>query len=82
LDYNQLKLIILQTIAKAPMDSNTLVAKLGPGKFDLHALRMALMRYYRLGLLKREKSGGAYVYTLSERGLQRLRWLQEQHTED
>jgi DNA-binding transcriptional regulator PaaX len=45
---------------------------------DIHALRMALMRYYKQGLLKRERAGGMFTYTLTERGIQRLRWLEEQ----
>jgi DNA-binding transcriptional regulator PaaX len=42
---------------------------------------MALMRYYKQGLLKRERQGGVFTYALSERGAQRLRWLEQQaHT--
>jgi DNA-binding transcriptional regulator PaaX len=45
---------------------------------DIHALRMALMRYYKQGLLKRERAGGMFTYALTERGIQRLRWLEQQ----
>ncbi len=63
------------------MDSGVLNNKLVESKgitLDIHALRMALMRYYKQGLLKRERSGGTFTYTISERGVQRLRWLEEQ----
>jgi DNA-binding transcriptional regulator PaaX len=58
-----------------------LIKKLAESKeitLDIHALRMALMRYYKQGLLKRERSGGTFTYTISERGIQRLRWLEGQ----
>jgi DNA-binding transcriptional regulator PaaX len=63
------------------MNSGTLSKRLAESKaitLDIHALRMALMRYYKQGLLKRERSGGTFTYTISERGIQRLRWLEEQ----
>jgi len=58
-----------------------LIKKLAESKeitLDIHALRMALMRYYKQGLLNRERSGGTFTYTISERGIQRLRWLEGQ----
>jgi DNA-binding transcriptional regulator PaaX len=82
LDYNELKAPVLELLVKhGPMDSGSVVRKLAESKriaIDVHALRMALMRYYRQGLLKRERSGGAFKYAISERGIQRLRWLQQQ----
>jgi len=43
---------------------------------SVRAVQMALMRYVRWGLLHRERSGGAYRYSLSEKGARRLLWLQ------
>jgi len=63
------------------MNGGVLIKKLAESKeitLDIHALRMALMRYYKQGLLKRERSGGTFTYAMSERGIQRLRWLEEQ----
>jgi DNA-binding transcriptional regulator PaaX len=45
---------------------------------DIHAVRMALVRYYRHGLLRRERKGGTFSYALSERGIARLGWLEHQ----
>jgi DNA-binding transcriptional regulator PaaX len=82
LDYNELKIPILQLLIKnGPMNSSSVIGKLADSRgitIDIHALRMALMRYYKQGLLKRERSGGAFTYTISERGVQRLRWLEQQ----
>jgi DNA-binding transcriptional regulator PaaX len=39
---------------------------------------MALMRYYRQGLLKRVRSGGQFTYSLTDRGIRRLEWLEGQ----
>jgi len=81
MDYNELKLLILSILAKGHgMDSVSIARELGLTGLvvDIHALRMALMRYHRLGLLKREPSGGTFTYFLSERGSQRLSWLEHQ----
>ena len=45
-------------------------------EMDIHAVQMALMRYFRQGLLKRIRSGGKYRYSLTERGHERLKWLE------
>jgi DNA-binding transcriptional regulator PaaX len=82
LDYNVLKLRILRLLSKAgAADSNSLASTMmesNDAAIDIHALRMALMRYYKQGLLKREKVGGVFRYALTERGIQRLRWLEDQ----
>jgi len=82
LDYNVLKLRLLRLLSKAgPTDSDSLARTISASKdfgIDIHALRMALMRYHKQGLLKREKVGGLFRYTLTERGDQRLRWLEQQ----
>jgi DNA-binding transcriptional regulator PaaX len=81
LDYNQLKRVVLRALAdKGPMDSDSLTQTLGSAsvEFEIHAVRMALMRYYRQGLLRRVRSGGLFRYTLTERGIVRLEWLEKQ----
>ncbi len=82
LDYNQLKLLILRTLSNSgSCDSGSLaeaVAHSVDPPLDIHALRMALMRYHKQGLLKRERAGGIFHYTLTERGVKRLQWLEEQ----
>jgi len=80
LDYNQLKRVLLRTLAdNGPTNSTTILEKLnstGQERFEIHAVRMALVRYYRQGLLRRERSGGEFSYALSTRGIARLRWLE------
>jgi DNA-binding transcriptional regulator PaaX len=82
LDYNELKRILLRVLEETgPADSSSLLRNLssaGSGKFEIHAVRMALMRYYRQGLVKRIRTGGQFKYTLSIRGTARLRWLETQ----
>ena len=82
MDYNELKVPVLELLVKhGPMDSGSVVRKLAESNgiaIDIHALRMAMMRYYKQGLLRRERSGGMFKYAISERGVQRLRWLQQQ----
>lgn len=82
LDYNQLKRVVLRALAETgSTDSSTLLEKLtstGTEEFDIHAVRMALVRYYRQGLLTRERAGGQFRYALSSRGAARLQWLEEQ----
>jgi DNA-binding transcriptional regulator PaaX len=82
LDYDKLKVPVLELLSKnAGMNSVSVartLAELNGINIDIHALRMALMRYYKQGLLRRERSGGAFKYTISQRGVQRLRWLQQQ----
>ena len=82
MDYNELKLHILRILSKTgPVDSSGLAKVISESKqiaLDIHALRMALMRYHKQGLLRRERTGGLYRYTLTERGRQRLSWLEKQ----
>lgn len=79
MDYNELKLPVLQIISEArSVDSGSLTTLLAEKKIviEIHAVRMALMRYYKQGLLRRERTGGMFQYSLSERGVGRLRWLE------
>jgi len=82
LDYNQLKRVLLRGLAdNGPLDSDSLLQVLslsGKVQFEIHAVRMALMRYYRQGLLKRVRSGGQFTYSLTDRGIRRLEWLEKQ----
>jgi DNA-binding transcriptional regulator PaaX len=81
MDYNVLKTLVLGLLSKTgPMDSNSLAKELSESQatLDVHALRMALMRYYKQGLLSRQRTGGMYRYSLTERGLRRLNWLKQQ----
>jgi DNA-binding transcriptional regulator PaaX len=82
MDYNELKQLILQSLSKtAPLDSSSLAKVLiesSGTKLDIHAVRMALMRYYKLGLLSRQRIAGIYRYGLTERGVRRLTWLKAQ----
>jgi DNA-binding transcriptional regulator PaaX len=81
LDFNKLKVPILELLVEdGAMDGTDLSKRLVESNqivIDIHALRMALMRYYRQGLLRRERSGGVFKYRISQRGVQRLRWLQQ-----
>jgi len=78
MNYNQLKLHILRVLSERDSTDGTAVAAaLGTVgvNLDIHAVRMALMRYYKQGLLCRERKLGVYTYGLSERGIRRLAWL-------
>ena len=79
LDYNELKLSVLRLLSdRYAMDSVAIASSLATlGKpVDMHAIRMALVRYYKQGLLKRERKAGLYIYEISERGRKRLEWLE------
>jgi DNA-binding PadR family transcriptional regulator len=82
LDYNELKRLLLRTLLdRGPMDGASLSQALlasGKSRFEIHSVRMALVRYYRQGLLKRVRSAGQFTYTLTDRGTRRLQWLEEQ----
>ena len=79
LNYNELKLLILRTISEGgSMSSEEVAARLVTtgARVEIHAVRMALVRYYRQGLLLRKKAGGSFSYSLSDRGLHRFEWLE------
>ncbi len=78
LNYNELKLLILRTISESgSMSSEDLATRLitTGARVEIHAVRMALMRYHRQGLLLRKKASGSFSYSLSDRGLHRFEWL-------
>ena len=71
--YNERKLDILRIAeSEAGITSNSLADLM-----DSKAASMALMRYHRMGLLSRSRDGGEYVYVITERGLERLEYLEE-----
>ena len=79
LRYNQLKTVILDLLTtEGWCDSNRIIerARSESGlSGSTRAVRMALLRYHRHGLLHREWRRGEYVYKLSDRGARRLMWL-------
>lgn len=79
LNYNELKLLILRTISEGgSMSSADVATRLitTGARVEIHAVRMALVRYYRQGLLLRKKARGSFSYSLSDRGLHRFEWLE------
>ena len=79
LRYNELKTAILHVLTtEGWCDSNRIIARarseLGLS-VSSRAVRMALLRYHRYGLLHREWRRGEYAYRLSGRGARRLVWL-------
>ncbi len=78
LDRNQLKVKVLALLEKTPLTSHQVCEKLEKidGLSLTHrAVEMALMRYWRQGLLKRERIGRRFSYVLTERGRARREWL-------
>jgi hypothetical protein len=77
--YNELKATILTLLTtEGWCDSNRIIerARSESGlSASSRAIRMALLRYHRYGLLNREWRRGEYVYKLSDRGARRLMWL-------
>lgn len=78
--YNELKTTVLQVLTtEGWCDSNRIIeraqSELGLSASP-RAVRMALLRYHRHGLLLREWRRGEYAYKLSDRGASRLLWLQ------
>lgn len=79
MDYNELKRHILGALSAGGSMNSEAVAEclLQVGlRVEMHAIRMALMRYYRQGLLTRRRVEGLFLYSLSERGMRRLGWLE------
>jgi DNA-binding transcriptional regulator PaaX len=79
MDYNRLKMAVLDLFTiSAPMDSNVVAQRLVQEKriaVSINALRMALLRYHKQGLLEREWREGEYLYNLTTKGAARLEWL-------
>lgn len=78
MDYNQLKIRILKLFkGTAEVSSDEIRSLLHESRLELSdkAVKMALMRYTRQGLLTRGKKQGVYHYRLTEKGLARRDWL-------
>lgn len=77
--YNELKTAVLEVFTTEGWCTSSQVmekVRLSKGlEASPRALRMALLRYHRQGLLHREWRRGEYAYKLSDRGAQRLLWL-------
>ena len=70
--FNEFKLLILEALEGGESAAGDL-ASLG----SREAVSMALMRYHRMGLLHRRREGHGYVYSLSQRGIERLEYLRD-----
>ena len=79
MDYNQLKIRILSLFELTKeFDSlkiRQLLATDTTLKLTDKAVEMALLRYWRQGLLSRSRRAGRFQYALTERGLARKEWL-------
>ncbi len=78
MDYNELKIQVLGLFeASGELDSEKVRAHLIGSKTELSdkAVEMALLRYFRQGLLSRTRRSGRFQYRLTEKGLARRVWL-------
>ena len=79
MDYNQLKVRILSLMDSAKeWDHVQIGDKLASEGLRGHgekALEMALLRYWRQGLLSRTRRGRRFYYRLTDRGEARKEWL-------
>jgi predicted transcriptional regulator len=78
LNYNQLKIRVLALFnGSEDLASEDIRALLRQSKIELSdkAVKMALMRYTRQGILARGKKAGLFRYRLTEKGVARRDWL-------
>src|SRR5260370_22816980 len=78
MDYNALKIRVLSLFeASSELDSQRVRNLLSGMKVELSdkAVEMALLRYFRQGLLSRTRRSGRFQYGLTEQGLARRIWL-------
>ena len=79
--YNELKVRILGLFQSERELSSLKVRELLSRDTALNltdkAVEMALMRYWRHGLLSRSRRGRFFHYSLTERGVARLAWLRK-----
>ena len=77
--YNQTKIRMLSLLSsREELDSKEIARRLRCGHgfvASLRSVEMALLRYYRQGLVVRTGVRGGYRYRLSEKGAGRLKWL-------
>jgi len=78
MEYNELKKRVLRLFeASVELDSEKVRTRLVDAKIELSdkAAEMALLRYFRQGLLSRTRRFGRFQYRLTEKGLARRIWL-------
>ena len=78
MDYNELKIRVLSLFeASGELDSEKVRTHLVGAKIELSnkAVEMALLRYFRQGLLARTRRSGRFQYRLTEKGIARRIWL-------
>src|SRR5437588_11945056 len=78
MDYNELKIRLLSLFeASSELDSQRVRNLLSGMKIELSdkAVEMALLRYFRQGLLSRTRRSGGFTYGLIEEGVGRTIWL-------
>jgi hypothetical protein len=78
MDYNELKIRVLGLFeASVELDSEKVRTHLVSSKIQLSdkAVEMALLRYFRQGLLSRTRRSGRFQYRMTEKGLARRVWL-------
>jgi hypothetical protein len=79
MNYNELKIRILRLFESSEQfDSfkiRQLLATEKTLKLTDKAVEMALLRYWRQGLLSRTRRAGMFQYALTERGIARKEWL-------
>jgi DNA-binding transcriptional ArsR family regulator len=74
--YNEAKIEILELVSELGECTAFDIAEI-TGR-DEKAAAMALMRYYRQGLLHRYREGYSYVYGITEKGEGRLDYLRKE----
>ena len=81
MEYNRLKLQVLSLFEDktGSLESREVLERvkenLGLSLTD-KAIEMALMRYWRQGLLERSRKSRRFAYNLTAKGLARRQWLQ------
>jgi predicted transcriptional regulator len=78
MDYNELKIRVLSLFEPSgELDSENVRTQLVGAKTELSdkAVEMALLRYFRQGLLSRTRRSGRFQYRLTEKGVARRVWL-------
>jgi predicted transcriptional regulator len=78
MDYNELKIQVLNLFEPSgELDSEKVRTRLVGAKIELSdkAVEMALLRYFRQGLLSRTRRSGRFQYRMTEKGLARRIWL-------
>ena len=76
--YNQLKGAVLEILSGSDEETSLgLLRRLREGGIEVSekALQMAILRYYRQGLLSRRRRQGLYRYSITAKGKGRLEWL-------